>query len=120
MVMKRFKARQIYLLFILILSGFLITGCGSGGGEVTEHWAPARQLMSIEVTPPNPIIATATTQRFMATGIYSENTHFDLTSSVTWSSSNTDVATINTVTGSIDKGVATSKATGTTRITATD
>jgi hypothetical protein len=38
--MKRFKARQIYLLFILILSGFLITGCGSGGGEVTEHWAP--------------------------------------------------------------------------------
>ncbi len=39
--MKRFKARQIYLLFILILSGFLITGCGSGGGEVTEHWAPA-------------------------------------------------------------------------------
>jgi len=40
--MKRFKVQQVYLAFImLILSGFLITGCGSGGGEVTEHWAPA-------------------------------------------------------------------------------
>jgi hypothetical protein len=36
--MKRFKARQTYLLFILILSVFLITGCG-GGGE-TGHWLP--------------------------------------------------------------------------------
>ena len=116
--MKRFKARQIYLLFILILSGFLITGCGSGGGEVTEHWAPARQLMSIEVTPPNPIIATATTQQFMATGIYSENTHFDLTSSVTWSSSNTNIATISNETGS--KGLAHALTAGTTTITATD
>ena len=38
--MKRFKALQVYLIFImLILSVFLITGCGRGGGEVTEHWA---------------------------------------------------------------------------------
>ena len=35
--MKRFKAIQTYLLFILILSVFLITGCG--GGE-TGHWLP--------------------------------------------------------------------------------
>jgi hypothetical protein len=40
--MKRFKARQTYPLFILILSVFLITGCGGGGGGVTEtgHWLP--------------------------------------------------------------------------------
>jgi uncharacterized membrane protein len=37
--MKRFKARQTYLLFILTLSGFLITGCG-GEGEGTGHWLP--------------------------------------------------------------------------------
>jgi len=30
--MKRFKARQIYLVFILLLSGFLIAGCGGSGG----------------------------------------------------------------------------------------
>jgi hypothetical protein len=35
--MKRFKARQAYLLFILILSVFLITGCG-GGENTTGHW----------------------------------------------------------------------------------
>lgn len=31
--MKIFKARQMYLLFILILSVFSITGCGGGGGD---------------------------------------------------------------------------------------
>jgi len=31
--MKRFKARQTYLLFLLILSVFVITGCGDGGGH---------------------------------------------------------------------------------------
>ena len=36
--MKRFKARQIYLLLILILSVFFIAACG-GGGE-TGHWLP--------------------------------------------------------------------------------
>jgi Protein of unknown function (DUF3494). len=42
MFMKRFKAQQTYLLFILILSGFLITlisGCGGNGGE-TDKWLP--------------------------------------------------------------------------------
>ncbi len=53
--MKRFKARQIYLLFILILSGFLITGCGSGGGEVTEHWAPHQDTTKPRVTAEVPL-----------------------------------------------------------------
>jgi len=116
--MKRFKVRQIYLLFILILSGFLITGCGGSGGVTeTGHWLP-KDVVSIEVTPPNPIIATATTQQFMATGIYAENAHFDLTSSVTWSSSNTNVATISNLTGS--KGLASALTAGITTIKATD
>ena len=33
--MKRFKARQIYLVFMLILSVFLITGCGNWEGDGT-------------------------------------------------------------------------------------
>jgi len=37
--MKRFKAQQIYLLFILILSSFFISGCGGGDGA-TGHWLP--------------------------------------------------------------------------------
>ena len=31
--MKIFKARQMYLLFILVLSVFSITGCGGGGSD---------------------------------------------------------------------------------------
>ncbi len=105
--MNIFKVRQIYLLFILILSGFLITGCG-GGGE-TGHWFPT-QLVTIEVTPPNQSIAKGTTQQFMATGIYSNNTKRDLTQSVTWTSSNPAVATISNTVGF--SGLATSKAIG--------
>ena len=116
--MKRFTARQIYPLFILILSAFLITGCG-GGGDWTGHWLPGGQLLSIEVTPPNQSIAKGTTQQFMATGIYADNTKRDLTSSVTWTSSNAAVATISNASGS--KGLATALAIGgPVTITATD
>ena len=57
--MKRFKTQQTYLAFImLILSVFLITGCGGGGGEVTEHWAPdttdTTPLGPPPPTPPGP------------------------------------------------------------------
>ena len=116
--MKRFTARQIYPLFILILSAFLIIGCG-GGGDWTGHWLPGGQLLSIEVTPPNQSIAKGTTQQFMATGIYADNTKRDLTSSVTWTSSNAAVATISNASGS--KGLATALAIGgPVTITATD
>lgn len=37
-MMKRFKARQTVRLFIFLLSGFVIAGCGDGGN--TGHWLP--------------------------------------------------------------------------------
>jgi hypothetical protein len=74
-------------------------------------------LTSITVTPTNPSIANGNSQQFTATGIYSDNTDQDLTSQVTWSSSNTAIATISNTSGS--NGVATSKSAGTTTITAT-
>ena len=114
--MKRFKAQQACLVFImLILSVFLITGCG--GGEVTGHWLPPH-VVSIEVTPQNQSIAKGTTQQFMATGINSDNTTMDLTGFVTWTSSNTAVATINDAAGS--KGMATGVTAGLTTIKAID
>jgi hypothetical protein len=54
--MKRYKIRQAFLAFItLILSVFLITGCGGGGGQVTEHWAPGDETAPtvIAVVPLN-------------------------------------------------------------------
>ncbi|MGV3620594.1 MAG: beta strand repeat-containing protein, partial [Archangium sp.] len=59
---------------------------------VTVTAAPAT-LVSIAVTPASPSIALGRTQQFTATGTYSDTTTSDLTSSVTWSSGTTAVAT---------------------------
>ncbi|WP_207385576.1 Ig-like domain-containing protein, partial [Legionella gratiana] len=74
-------------------------------------------LVSIEITPPNPQIAKGSTQQFTATGTYSDSSTQNLTSSVTWTSSDTAIATISNVSGS--NGQATGASSGTTTITAT-
>jgi hypothetical protein len=51
-------------------------------------------LSSIAVTPAIPLLAQGVTQQFVATGTYTDSSTQDVTSSVTWSSSNTGVATI--------------------------
>ena len=75
-------------------------------------------LVSIGVTPPNPSIANGYTEQFTATGVYSDNSTQNLTTSVTWSSSNTGAATISNAANS--NGLASSVAVGSTTITATD
>jgi hypothetical protein len=73
-------------------------------------------LESIEVTPANQSIALGQTKLFIATGTYSDGTTLNLSSSVHWNSSDIGVATISDTAGS--NGLATSKAQGTTAITA--
>jgi len=70
-------------------------------------------LLSIRVTPTNPTIPFGTTEQFTATGIYSDNSTQNITTSVTWSSSATSIATI------ASSGNVTAVAAGTTTITAT-
>jgi uncharacterized protein YjdB len=69
-------------------------------------------LTSIAVTPASPTMTVGATQQFTATGTYSDNSTKDLTSSVTWSSSATTVATI------ASSGKATAVASGSATITA--
>ena len=73
-------------------------------------------LVVITVSPANPTIALGTTLQFTATGAYSDGSTQNITTSATWTSSAASVAIISNVTGS--KGVATSKAAGTTTIMA--
>ena len=113
--MKRFKEQKMYFVCMFILSVFMVLpGCGGvfGGG----HWN--RVLKYIEVTPPNQSIAKGTTQQYMATGIYSDDSKQDLTTSVKWTSSNTAVATVSNAAGS--NGLATSVTVSPVTITATD
>lgn len=69
-------------------------------------------LVSIDVTPVDPVLAKDFTLQFTAEGIFSDNTTEDLTHEVTWSSSDSSVATIS------QDGIATGLAAGTTQIEA--
>ncbi len=70
-------------------------------------------LVSIAITPANTSIVRGNTQQYTATGIYSDGSQQNLTTSVNWSSSNTAAATISS------SGLATGVATGSTTIQAT-
>jgi hypothetical protein len=74
-------------------------------------------LVSIAVTPALPTITLGGTEQFTATGTYSDGSTQILTTSVTWASGNSAVATISNATGS--QGLATSVSVGTSAITAT-
>lgn len=82
----------------------LLSGCGSGSSEPT--------LSSIVVTPANSTVAQGIVQQFKATGIYSDNGTLDLTSTAQWTSSASDVVTVNA------GGIAYSLGIGTTTIRA--
>ncbi|MBI4282894.1 MAG: Ig-like domain-containing protein [Chloroflexi bacterium] len=84
------------------------SGAISGSTTLT---VTAPVLLSIVVAPAAATVGLGQTQQFTATGTYTNGTA-DITTSVSWSSSNPSVATIN------NAGVATAKAAGTTLITA--
>ncbi|GEM_PF-2647808 len=71
-------------------------------------------LQAIQVSPMNPVIADEATQQFSATAIYSDNSTSDMTPFVSFTSSDTSVASIDS------KGLAKGLREGTTTITATD
>lgn len=52
-------------------------------------------LDSIVITPANPDMLPGTLQQFTATGLFSDQSARNITASVTWSSSNSSVASIN-------------------------
>ena len=74
-------------------------------------------LVSIEVTPADASIADGTTQQFTATGLYTDDSTQDLTTEVTWDSSDDEVATVSNADDS--KGLATAAGLGTTTVSAT-
>jgi 6-phosphogluconolactonase (cycloisomerase 2 family) len=92
-------------------------GTASGSTNLTVAAATAT-LVSITVTPATATLSAPTNQTppstlaFIATGTYSDGTTHIVTSTATWASSNTAVATIN------NAGLATAVSVGTTLITA--
>jgi uncharacterized protein YjdB len=73
----------------------------------------AATLSSIAITPTNPTLPDGLTQQLTAMGNYSDGTSLNITSSVTWSSDNAAMATVDA------SGVARAVAAGTVNIAAT-
>jgi uncharacterized protein YjdB len=93
-----------------------VTASSGSISATTTVTVTAATLVSVAITPSNPNIARGTTRQFTASGTYSDGSMQNLTASVTWSSSNTAVASISNAAGS--NGLATSVGTGSTTITA--
>jgi len=74
-------------------------------------------LEALDVTPAIPSIPAGLKQQFLATGTFSDGTSKDMTSEVTWSSTNAGVATVSNAAGT--SGLATTLTQGTATITAT-
>ena len=79
------SSKKLLLVAVLAILGAL-TACGD---------AHLPLLTSITVSPANSTIDTGQTQQFTAMGTFSDGSSRDLTNLVTWSSSNTTVATIS-------------------------
>jgi uncharacterized protein YjdB len=88
----------------------------SGQTGSTTVTVSSATLASIAVTPSRPAAAAGTVVQFTATGTFSDGTTLDITTFVTWTSSNTAVADISNADGS--RGQASAFAAGTTTIQA--
>ena len=104
-----------------ITSGGLATVKASGSATITAASGTlsnsttlkaSAKLVSVTVTPASASIPLGLTQPFKATGAYNDGSSNDVTSSATWSSSSTAVATVNAA------GLAASVAAGSATITA--
>ncbi len=84
-------------------------------GSTTLTVTPA-VLVAIDITPAIPSISLGSSQQFIATGTYSDNTTEDITAAVTWKSSNAAVAMVSNAPGT--NGLATSVSAGKATITA--
>ncbi|MCK5800599.1 MAG: Ig-like domain-containing protein, partial [Deltaproteobacteria bacterium] len=94
-----------------------ITATLPGTSGTTVITVSAATLTTIEVTPVAPTLAVGAQEQFKATGVFSDKTTQDITTQVTWASSDAAIATISDA--AADKGLAKALAKGTTTITAT-
>jgi hypothetical protein len=106
----------------------LATGVAAGTTQVsatlgamsaeTTLTVSAASLSTIVVTPVSSTVTVGLARQFVATANYSDGRSFDVSRSVVWASSDTSVATMN-VNGTVNSGLASGLAVGTTQITAT-
>ncbi len=93
-----------------------ISASFSGSAGSTTVTVIAGTLASLTIAPPNPTARAGATVPFTATGTFSDGSTLDVTTFVTWTSSNTVTADVSNANGS--RGQATAFVAGTTTIQA--
>jgi hypothetical protein len=63
--------------------------------DLRSQMCAAQAVLTVEITPTNPTIARSTAQHFTATATYNDGTTADVTTAVTWTSSDVGVATLD-------------------------
>ena len=96
------SSRQRFASLILPIT-LLLSGCNFFGNST---------LTSIAVTPETPSVAIGATQQMVATGTYNDGSTKNISSSATWTSADTDTATVSST------GLGTGVAAGTASVTA--
>jgi len=107
----------------VVSAGGLVTGKAAGKAGIsatlgtvsgtTQVTVTAPTIVSIAITPVGLTLGIGINQQYVATATYSDGSSADLTSGVTWGSSDSNTATINA------SGLATTVAAGQVTITAT-
>ena len=95
----------------------LISATFAGVTGSTSLSVTTATLKSLAVTPTNPSVGRGFTRQFIALGTFSDNSVVDITTSATWSSANTVVATLNP-SGLPNSGLATGLVIGSSVISA--
>jgi hypothetical protein len=86
---------------VLSLALFAVSGCGNGSGRTGT---PVEAVKSISISPGSATILMGKQQQFSATAIYSDGSTKSAPAGLTWSSSNTAVATVDN--SGLAKGIA--------------
>ncbi|MGB7553329.1 MAG: beta-propeller fold lactonase family protein [Candidatus Korobacteraceae bacterium] len=89
----------------------LVLGCGSGSNSTSS-------LTSIQINPSSAAVRLGSSQQYTATGKFKDGTSGDMTTGVTWGSSQPDAVFINNQNGR--NGFATGIGAGTSTITASE
>ncbi|MBI3358334.1 MAG: hypothetical protein HY037_01925, partial [Nitrospirae bacterium] len=110
--------RRVSSLFLMVLILPLFS-CGGGGNKEPAPGDNSPSLISIAVVPQNASIPLGSTQQYVVRGTFSDGIIKDVTSSVSWSSSDATIAKIVPDSESVGKATASGDALGKSNIIAT-
>jgi uncharacterized protein YjdB len=110
-----FRLRMLGLTVAMVATA--ACGGGSGSSSIVSTGGGTPVVTSMSLTPTGPTISVGNTEPFTAMATYSDGSSKNVTTSATWSSSDTTVASIQS-TGQSSPGLATGVAPGNVNVTA--